>query len=33
MIRVIINADDLGKSSEVNEAIGKALDDVVIIRT
>lgn len=30
MIRVIINADDLGKSSEVNEAIGKALDARVI---
>lgn len=25
-MRVIINADDLGKSSEVNEAIGSALD-------
>lgn len=30
MISVIINADDLGKSSEVNEAIGKALDARVI---
>lgn len=30
MIRVIINADDLGKSSDVNEAIGKALDTRVI---
>lgn len=30
MIRVIINADDLGKSSEVNEAIGNALEDGAI---
>ena len=30
MIRVIINADDLGKSSEVNEAIGHALEDGAI---
>lgn len=30
MIKVIINADDLGKSSEVNKAIGNALDQRII---
>ncbi|MGM9859816.1 MAG: ChbG/HpnK family deacetylase, partial [Muribaculaceae bacterium] len=30
MIKVIINADDLGKSSEVNKAIGNALDHRLI---